>query len=58
MERVADVANMMGECHTAKNSSYADNNSTNKGTHVRYTDQCTNVSYLIVSLNIPIRKCW
>ena len=24
-----DVANMMGECHTAKNS-YADNNATNK----------------------------
>jgi len=27
LERVADVANMMGECHTAKNSSYADNSS-------------------------------
>ena len=33
LERVADVANMMGECHTAKNSSYAtDNNATNKVT--------------------------
>ena len=38
LERVADVANMMGECHTAKNSSYADNNSTNKVTHVMFTD--------------------
>ena len=35
LERVADVANMMGECHTAKNSSYADNNATNKVTRVR-----------------------
>ena len=36
LERVADVANMMGECHTAKNASYAgDNNSTNK---VKFTE--------------------
>ena len=37
LERVADVANMMGECHTAKNSSYADN-STNKVARVICTD--------------------
>ena len=50
LERVADVANMMGECHTAKNSSYADNNSTNKGTHVRFTDD------ILLRLKISNRK--
>ena len=38
LERVADVANMMGECHTAKNSSYADNNSSSKVARGRYTE--------------------
>ena len=32
LERVADVANMMGECHTAKNASFADNKAANKVT--------------------------
>ena len=34
LERVAGVANMMGECHSAKNSSCADNCSSNKVTWV------------------------
>ena len=49
LERVADVANMMGECHTAKNSSYADNNSTNKGTHVRFTDDILSWNWRFLS---------